>query len=77
MHTPLTKEQQELYAHKDTFIAQKAELLKEYKSYQKDLEFAENDFEKGLVLAKRGNLAVQIKALGQQIREIESWENQV
>lgn|GEM_PF-1598487 len=76
VQTSLTEEQLELIAQKETFIEQKARLLREYKSYQNDLEFAQDDFEKYLITANREKLAAQVKALGQKIREIESWENQ-
>ena len=76
MQTSFTEEQLELIAQKETFIAQKAALLREYKSYQNDLEFAQDDFEKYLITANREKLAAQVRALGQKIREIESWENQ-
>ncbi|MFT7879689.1 MAG: hypothetical protein ABXS91_04760 [Sulfurimonas sp.] len=76
MQTPLTEEQQELIGQKEHFIAEKVKLLKEYKSYQNDLEFAQDDFEQGVIENKRTKLATQIKALGQQIREIENLENQ-
>ncbi|UFH58090.1 hypothetical protein [Sulfurovum mangrovi] len=76
MHTPLTEEQKELITQKESFIAQKATLLKEYKSYQNDLEYAADNFEESLIENKREKLATQIRTLGQQIREIESWESQ-
>lgn len=76
MQTLLTEEQKELMAQKESFIAKKATLLKEYKSYQNDLEYAADDFEESLIENKREKLATQIRALGQQIREIESLENQ-
>lgn len=59
---------------KEALIAQKAKLLQEYKSYEKDLEFAANDYDKGLVITTREKLAVQIKALGAQIRQLEAAE---
>ena len=74
MKTTLTEEQQELISQKDEFIAQKAKLLKEYKGYEKDLEFAQDEFEEGLILDRREKLAKQIKALGEKIREAESLE---
>jgi hypothetical protein len=76
LQTLLTEEQKELMAQKESFIAKKATLLKEYKSYQNDLEYAADDFEESLIENKREKLATQIRALGQQIREIESLENQ-
>ncbi|MFT7824260.1 MAG: hypothetical protein ABXS92_05805 [Sulfurimonas sp.] len=76
MKTPLTEEQQECIAQKDAFVTKKAELLKEYKSYESDLEFAEDEFEEGLIAAKREKLAKEIKDLGSKIREIESLESQ-
>ena len=76
MHTPLTEEQQELVSSKDELIEQKAALLKEYKGYEKDLEFAFDTFEEDLIKSKREKLAAQVKALGAQIREIEALEEQ-
>ncbi len=59
---------------KKTLIEQKARLLKEYKSYEIDLAFALNDYEKGLITDIREKLAVNIKVLGAQIREMEAQE---
>ncbi len=64
----------DFHIDKEKLIEQKARLLKEYKSYEKDLEFALNDYEKGLITETRDQLAVKIKALGAQIREIEAPE---
>ena len=76
MRTPLNEEQQELIAQKDEFVTQKSTLLKEYKSYENDLEFAFDSFEEDLIKAKREKLARQIKDLGSKIREIEELETQ-
>ena len=70
----LTQEQQELIKQKEELILQKATLLKEYKSYEKDLEFAFDGFEEGIISAKRDKLAFKIRSLGAQIREIEALE---
>jgi len=61
--------------NKEIYIEEKAALLKEYKSYEQNLEFADDEFEEGLILEKRNKLAVQIKSLGEKIREIESLES--
>ena len=61
--------------NKETYIEEKAELLKEYKSYEQNLEYADDEFEESLILDKRNKLAVQIKALGEKIREMESLES--
>jgi len=60
--------------NKENYIEEKAELLKEYKSYAENLEFADDEFEEDLIMQKREKLAVQIKDLGAKIREIESLE---
>ncbi len=70
----LTDEQKIEIENKETYIEQKAELLKEYKSYAENLEFADDEFEEDLIMQKREKLAVQIKSLGAKIREIESLE---
>jgi len=70
----LTDEQETETENKEKYIDEKAELLKEYKSYEQNLEFADDEFEEDLIMQKREKLAVQIKALGAKIREIESLE---
>ena len=60
--------------NKETYIEEKAALLKEYKSYAENLEFADDEFEEDLIMQQREKLAVQIKSLGAKIREIESFE---
>jgi len=70
----LTDEQQVEIENKTNYIKEKAELLKEYKSYEQNLEFADDEFEEDLIMQKREKLAVQIKSLGIKIREIESLE---
>jgi len=62
--------------NKEEYIEEKAELLKEYKSYEINLEFADDEFEESLIVDKRTKLAVQIKTLGTKIREIESLESE-
>ena len=74
--TTLTDEQTTEVAKKPEYIEQKAELLKEYKSYEQNLEYADDEFEEDLIMQKREKLAVQIKDLGTKIREIESLETQ-
>ena len=74
--TTLTDEQAIEIEKKAEYIEQKAELLKEYKSYEQNLEYADDEFEEDLIMQKREKLAVQIKSLGAKIREIESMEMQ-
>ncbi len=74
--TTLTDEQKTELEKKPQYIELKAELLKEYKSYQQNLEYADDEFEEDLILQKREKLATQIKDLGEKIREIESLEMQ-
>ena len=73
MHTYTDEEKIEL-ENKEEYIATKAKLLKEYKSYKEDLEFADDDFEEGLIQNKRDKLSVKIKSLSAKLREIESLE---
>ena len=70
----LTDEQKSELVNREKYEALKAELLKEYKSYTKDLEYAEDTFDEGQILEKREKLAVQIKSLGAKLREIEATE---
>ena len=72
----LTEEQEAQIEKKAEYVEEKASLLKEYKSYEQNLEYADDEFEEGLILQKREKLAVQIKGLGEKIREIESLEMQ-
>jgi len=75
--TTLTDEQKIEIEKKPEYIELKAELLKEYKSYEQNLEYAEDEFEEDLILQKREKLATRIKGLGAKIREIESLEGEV
>ena len=75
--TTLTDEQKTELEKKPEYIELKAELLKEYKSYEQNLEYADDEFEEDLILQKREKLATQIKGLGAKIREIESLEGKV
>ncbi len=74
--TTLTDEQKVEIEKKPEYVEEKAELLKEYKSYEQNLEYADDEFEEDLIMQKREKLAVQIKSLGVKIREIESLEGQ-
>lgn len=73
MHTYTDEEKIEL-ENKEEYIATKVKLLKEYKSYEEDLEFADDDFEEGLIQNKRDKLSVKIKSLSEKLRQIESLE---
>ena len=70
----LSKEQIIEIENKETYIEEKATLLREYKSYAENLEFADDEFEEDMIMQKREKLAVQIKALGAKIREIKALE---
>ena len=72
----LTDEQKTEIENKETYIEEKAALLKEYKSYAENLEYADDEFEEDLIMQKREKLAVQIKSLGAKIREIESFKTE-
>ncbi len=74
--TTLTDEQEQKteIENREKYIEEKAELLKEYKSYAENLEYADDEFEEDMIMQKREKLAVQIKSLGAKIREIESLE---
>jgi hypothetical protein len=70
----LTDEQKIEIENIEAYIEKKSELLKEYKSYAEKLEYADDEIEEGMAMQKREKLAVQIKALGAKIREIEALE---
>ena len=72
----LTDEQKTEAEKKPEYVELKAKLLKEYKSYEINMEYADDEFEEDLIMEKREKLAVQIKDLGAKIREIESLEGQ-
>jgi len=72
----LTDEEKTEIEKKSQYETLKKELLKEYKSYQENLEYADDEFEEDLILQKREKLATQIKGLGAKIREIETLEMQ-
>ncbi len=72
----LTDEQIAEAEKKPEYIELKAKLLKEYKSYEQNLEYADDEFEEDLIMQKREKLAMQIKDLGAKIREIETLEGQ-
>ena len=72
----LTDEQKTEEEKKPEYVELKAKLLKEYKSYEINMEYADDEFEEDLIMEKREKLEVQIKDLGAKIREIESLEGQ-
>ncbi len=74
--TTLTDEQITELERKPEYVEEKAKLLKEYKSYEQNLEYADDEFEEDLIMQKRERLAVEIKALGTKIREIETLEGE-
>ena len=62
------KEDKELI---EDYIELKSKLLKEYKGYTKELEYADNNFDEGYFTEKKEKLAIQIKSLGEKIRQFE------
>jgi len=74
--TTLTDEQKTEVEKKPEYIKLKAELLKEYKSYEQNLVYADDEFEEDLIMQEREKLAARIKGLGAKIREIETLESQ-
>ena len=74
--TTLTDEQKTEEEKKSEYIELKAELLKEYKSYEQNLEYADDEFEEDLIMQEREKLAIRIKGLGEKIRELETLESQ-
>ncbi len=74
--TTLTDEEKIEIEKKAEYVELKAELLKEYKSYEQNLEYADDEFEEGLIMQEREKLATRIKGLGTKIREIETLEGQ-
>ena len=74
--TTLTDEENIEIEKKTEYVELKAELLKEYKSYEQNLEYADDEFEEDLIMQEREKLATRIKGLGAKIREIESLEMQ-
>ncbi|MCD6212254.1 MAG: hypothetical protein J7J02_04640 [Sulfurovum sp.] len=72
----LSEEQIIEIENREKYIEEKAELLKEYKSYAENLEYADDEFEEDMIMQKREKLAVQIKALGAKIREIKALESE-
>ena len=72
----LTDEEKTEAEKKPEYVELKPKLLKEYKSYEQNLEYADDEFEEDLIMQKRDKLAVQIKDLGAKIREIEALEGQ-
>jgi len=74
--TTLTDEEKIEIEKKAEYVELKVELLKEYKSYEQNLEYADDEFEEGLIMQEREKLATRIKGLGTKIREIETLEGQ-
>ena len=72
--TTLTDEQKIEIEKKPEYIELKAELLKEYKSYEQNLEYADDEFEEDIILQEREKLATRIKGLGAKIRDIDNLE---
>ncbi len=71
----LTDEEKIEIENRPKYETLKSTLLKEYKSYQENLEYADDEFEEGLIMQKREKLAVQIRELGTKIRAINSLES--
>jgi len=70
----LTDEQKIEIDNKSQYLADKETLLKKYKSYASDLEYASDNIEEDLVKSKRADLAVKIKYLSRKLDDIEELE---
>ncbi len=70
----LTEQQRQEIDKKAEYAAQKEKLLTKRKALLHALEYADNDVEEGLIKEEREQLATQIKALAQKLRQIEAWE---
>ena len=68
----LTQEEQEQIDNKNLYVEQKTNFLTQYKKHQEDLEFADDDFEEGLIEEKRAKLALNIKDLNLKLKQIEN-----
>jgi len=56
----------------EELATEKARLLAEYKTHGEKLEYAENDFDEGLINDEREKLSIRIKAIGTKIREMQA-----
>ena len=56
----------------DELIKLKGMFLKEYKSLEFDLEYAQDDFEENMIEDKRKKLVKKIKELAGKIKDIEN-----
>ena len=72
-----TDEQKIDIENREKYEALKEELLKEYKSYAENLEYADDEFEEDMINQKREKLAAQIKGIGVKLREIKALETDV
>jgi len=72
-----TDEQKIDIENREKYEALKEELLKEYKSYAENLEYADDEFEEDIINQKREKLAAQIKGIGVKLREIKALETDV
>jgi hypothetical protein len=72
-----TDEQKTDIENREKYEALKEELLKEYKSYAENLEYADDEFEEDMINQKREKLAAQIKGIGVKLREIKALETDV
>jgi hypothetical protein len=70
----LTDEEKLELENKTLYSDEKSKLLKVYKSYDEDLEYADDSFEEELILAKKATLSKEIKLLASKIKEIEKLE---
>lgn len=73
----LTDDEKTEVANKDLYIKQKVKLLHSYKAYAVKLEYADNSVDKGFIIEEREKLAIEIKDLGNRIRNIETIEAEV
>jgi len=79
MHTQNTTQDLDIESikieDKEKYIAEKQTLLHTYKALAEEIEYAMDDIEHGLIIAKREKLALKIKEISNNLREIETMEN--
>ena len=68
----LTDEQKIEVENKENYETLKANLLKEYKSHDEELQYADNNFDEEIIVMKKEKLAKEIKILASKLRDIEA-----
>ncbi len=61
----MQEEQKETFTIEE-LTEEKARLLAEFKAHGENLEYADDDYEEGIIIEDRDKLAIRIKALGKK-----------